>query len=90
MRRLVLRLGLVLLGLTLGLNGMLSLVKAYKRRMVKLANGRSGIHTLSPVLPVTLPIAFWIAPVVESTTALRVEVLSLVDILISCRVISLL
>ncbi len=52
-------------------------------------NGGNKVHTWSPVLPVTLPIAFWIAPVVASMADLRVEVLSLEDILIGCRMISL-
>jgi hypothetical protein len=38
-------------------------------------------HTWSVVLPVMLPRAFWAAPVTASIVDLRVEVLSLVDML---------
>lgn len=39
--------------------------------------GGWGLLTSSPVLPVTLPKAFWTAPVAESTYDLRVELLLL-------------
>lgn len=39
------------------------------------------VHTWSVVLPVILPRTFWAAPVTESTTDWRVDVLLLVDML---------